>query len=140
LGAAFRASAIKNIERVRLLQRSNAPVYLPVGTVGCQSDLRHRPVERPTMPGAPVYRLVCGDVWYHIDGASGAALEKLDSSRRAYRWFYSALHTLDIPVLMEAPEVCTVLIIALCALGLAFSLSGVVIGWRRLRVSSTRRL
>ena len=86
LGAAFRASAIKNIERVRLLQRSNAPVYLPVGTVGCQSDLRHRPVERPTMPGAPVYRLVCGDVWYHIDGASGAALEKLDSSRRAYRW------------------------------------------------------
>jgi PepSY-associated transmembrane protein len=94
----------------------------------------------PTMPGAPVYRLVCGDVWYHIDGASGAALEKLDSSRRAYRWFYSALHTLDIPVLMEAPGVRTVLIIALCALGLAFSLSGVVIGWRRLRVSSTRRL
>jgi hypothetical protein len=54
--------------------------------------------------------------------------------------FYSALHTLDIPVLMEAPGVRTVLIIALCALGLAFSLSGVVIGWRRLRVSSTRRL
>ena len=54
----------------------------------------------PTMPDAPVYRLVCGDVWYHIDAASGAALEKLDSSRRAYRWFYSALHTLDIPALM----------------------------------------
>jgi uncharacterized iron-regulated membrane protein len=89
----------------------------------------------PTMPGAPVYRLVCGDVWYHIDGASGAALEKLDSSRRAYRWFYSALHTLDIPALMTAPTVRTVLIVALCALGLVFSLSGVVIGWRRLRMT-----
>ena len=89
----------------------------------------------PTVPDAPVYRLVCGDVWYHIDAASGAALEKLDSSRRAYRWFYSALHTLDIPALMAAPGVRTMLIIALCALGLVFSLSGVVIGWRRLRMT-----
>src|SRR5262249_22238878 len=36
-----------------------------------------------TMPDAPVYRLVCGELWYHIDAASGAALEKLDASRRA---------------------------------------------------------
>jgi uncharacterized iron-regulated membrane protein len=89
----------------------------------------------PTMPGAPVFRLVCGDAWYHIDGASGAALEKLDSSRRAYRWFYSALHTLDIPALMAAPAARTVLIMLLCALGLVFSLSGVLIGWRRLRMT-----
>jgi len=94
-----------------------------------------------TIPDAPVYRLVCGDVWYHIDAASGAALEKLDSSRRAYRWFYSALHTLDFPALLAAPAVRTVLIVALCIAGLAFSLSGVVIGWRRLRltVRSTQR-
>jgi uncharacterized iron-regulated membrane protein len=94
----------------------------------------------PTMPGAPVYRLVV-NVWYHIDAASGIALEKLDSSRRAYRWFYTALHTLDFPALMAPPAVRTVFIVALCAVGLAFSLSGVVIGWRRLRVtvSSTRR-
>src|SRR5262249_37208361 len=85
-----------------------------------------------TIPDAPVYRLVCGDVWYHIDAASGAALEKLDSSRRAYRWFYSALHTLDFPALLAAPAVRTVLIVALCIAGLAFSLSGVVIGWLRL--------
>ena len=95
----------------------------------------------PTMPGAPVYRLVCGNIWYHIDAASGAALEKLDSSRRAYRWLYSALHTLDILALLATPAVRTVLIVVLCGVGLAFSLSGVVIGWRRLRltVSSTRR-
>jgi uncharacterized iron-regulated membrane protein len=80
-------------------------------------------------------RLVCGDVWYHIDAASGGALEKLDSSRRAYRWFYSALHTLDFPALLAAPAVRTVLITALCVLGLVFSLSGVVIGWRRLRMT-----
>jgi hypothetical protein len=93
----------------------------------------------PTMPGAPVYRLVCGDVWYHIDAASGGALEKLDSSRRAYRWFYSALHTLDLPALLAAPAVRTLLIVVLCIVGLAFSVSGVVIGWRRLRLTVSSR-
>src|SRR5262249_1584483 len=74
-----------------------------------------------TMPDAPVYRLVCGELWYHIDPASGAALEKLDASRRAYRWFYSALHTLDFPALLAAPALRTLLIVALCMAGLAFS-------------------
>ena len=85
------------------------------------------------VPRAPVYRSVCGDVWFHIDAASGTVLEKLDSSRRAYRWLYGALHTLDLPALIAAPAWRTVLIVTLCAGGLGFSLTGVVIGWRRLR-------
>lgn len=32
------------------------------------------------------------DVWYHVDGASGANLEKLDARRRRYRWVYEAHH------------------------------------------------
>jgi hypothetical protein len=90
------------------------------------------------MPGAPVYRVVCGDAWLHIDGASGAAMEKLDASRRAYRWFYSALHTLDFPALIARPALRTVLIVGLCALGLAFSATAVVIGWRRITSSAAR--
>ena len=84
------------------------------------------------MPGAPGYRLICGDTWFHIDGANGALLEKLDRSRRAYRWLYAALHTFDVPVLMARPMLRTVLIVALCGLGFVFSLTGIVIGWRRL--------
>jgi hypothetical protein len=83
-------------------------------------------------PGAPVFRVVCGDDWFDIDGANGALLEKLDSSRRAYRWLYSALHTLDFPVLTARPALRTVLIVALCGCGFIFSLTGVVIAWRRL--------
>jgi hypothetical protein len=85
------------------------------------------------MPDAPVYRSICGDVWFHIDGANGAMLEKLDRSRRAYRWAYGALHTLDFPALIARPLLRTALIVMLCGLGLAFSMTGVVIGWRRLR-------
>jgi len=85
------------------------------------------------MPGAPVYRAVCGGVWLHIDGASGALIERLDPSRRAYRWLYSALHTLDLPALTGRPMLRSLLIESLCFLGLAFSLTGIVLAWRRLR-------
>jgi hypothetical protein len=85
--------------------------------------------------GAPVYRSRCGDLWFDIDGADGNVLQRLDASRRAYRWFYSALHTLDFPVLMAHPRLRDVLIVGLCALGLVFSVTGIVIGWRRLRAS-----
>jgi hypothetical protein len=85
------------------------------------------------VPGAPVYRSVCGDVWFHIDGANGALLERSDPSLRAYRWLYRALHTLDMPALTSRPALRGALIVSLCGLGLIFSLTGIVIGWRRLR-------
>ncbi|EJN11764.1 hypothetical protein PMI42_04937 [Bradyrhizobium sp. YR681] len=88
-----------------------------------------------TVPGAPVYRSRCGDVWLDIDGADGRVLQRLDASRRAYRWVYGALHTLDFPILVAHPRLRDVLIVGLCALGLVFSMTGIVIGWRRLRLS-----
>ena len=82
---------------------------------------------------APVYRIRCGETWYHIDGADGRVIEKLDASRRAYRWAYQALHTFDYPALNARPEIRTFVILVLCGAGLAFSITGVVIGWRRLK-------
>ncbi len=86
------------------------------------------------VPGAPDFRVVCGNDWFQIDGATGTLLEKLDSSRRAYRWFYGALHTLDFPVLTARPALRAALIVILCGCGLALSLTGVVIAWRRLLI------
>ena len=88
---------------------------------------------RSVMAGAPVYRLVCGDVWFNIDGASGAPLEKLDGSRRAYRWLYQGLHTLDFAPFNARPFLRTALISGLCGLGMLFSVTAIVIGLRRLR-------
>ncbi len=86
-----------------------------------------------TMPAAPIFRVVCGGDWFHIDGASGALLEKLDASRRAYRWLFGALHTLNFPALTARPALRTAVIVILCGFGFVFSLTGVVIAWRRLR-------
>lgn len=90
-----------------------------------------------SIPAAPVYRSRCGELWFDIDGADGRVLQRLDASRRAYRWFYGALHTLDFPILMGHPFLRDVLIVGFCALGLVFSITGIVIGWRRLRLSFT---
>src|SRR3954469_8132131 len=84
------------------------------------------------VPRAPVYRSYCGDLWFDIDGADGNLLQRLDSSRRAYRWFYGALHTLDFPVLVARPLLRDGLVVGLCTLGFLFSITGIVIGWRRL--------
>jgi len=85
--------------------------------------------------GTPVYRIACSDIWWQIDGADGRIIEKLDTSRRAYRWAYRALHTLDFPALAGKPRLRDGLIMLLCLLGFAFSISGVVIGWRRVKSS-----
>jgi hypothetical protein len=86
------------------------------------------------IPNAPAYRSICGDVCFDIDGATGAILERLDSSRRSYRWLYSGLHTLDFPALLDHPALRSALIVALCSLGFVFSTTGAVIGWRRMRL------
>lgn len=82
---------------------------------------------------APVYRIICAETWFHIDGATGAPLEKLDRSRRAYRWLYQGLHTLDLPLFATHAYWRTAIIILLCGLGVVFSLTAVIIGWRRLQ-------
>jgi hypothetical protein len=87
---------------------------------------------RSALRQAPVFRIICGDTWYEIDGATGALLTQMDSSRRAYRWLFGRLHTLDFPMLQSRPMLRSTIIVALCLCGLAFSLTGVVLAWRRL--------
>ena len=86
----------------------------------------------PSVAGAPVYRVVCGDDWYDIDASNGSLLEKLDSSRRAYRWLFGGLHKLDFPALAARPALRSTAVVGLCLLGFVFSLTGVVIAWRRI--------
>jgi hypothetical protein len=112
---------------VRRLGRACSPVL----AVAADSDY---PIGA-AMPGAPVFRAVCGEDWFDIDGATGALLEKLDSSQRAYRWLYQALHTFDAPALTSRPRLRSFLIVVLCGCGFLFSVTGVVIAGRRVLLS-----
>jgi hypothetical protein len=69
----------------------------------------------------------------YIDRYSGRFLTVMDSSRRSYAWIYYALHTFQFPGLIEHPDIRTVLVLALLALGFTASATGVVLSVKRLR-------
>ncbi|MCI4592081.1 PepSY domain-containing protein [Sphingobium sp. BYY-5] len=83
----------------------------------------------------PILRLKFVDparTWLHIDPATGALLGQLGAGGRSYRWLFNALHSLDLPWLLIWPVMRHVLIWFLSIAGVAISVSGMVIGWRRL--------
>lgn len=83
----------------------------------------------------PVWRVVFDDAhatWVHVDPATGAVIQRSDSRRRLSRWLFALLHSWDWLPLLERRPAWDLLLIALSAGGTLLSLTGVVIGWRRL--------
>jgi len=70
--------------------------------------------------------------WFHIDPRTGDIVGQTDSSRRSYRWLFNALHSLDFQLLLTYRPAWDITVWLLSSLGLIISMSGVVIGWRRL--------
>lgn len=82
--------------------------------------------------------------WLHLDPYSGAVIEQLDRRQRVERWVFRLLHSWDWLPLLELAWLRELLIIVGSLGGLAISVSGVVLGWRRLlrvrgRLHSPRR-
>lgn len=84
----------------------------------------------------PVLRVEFADAestWFHIDPATGEVLGGLDHSGRLRRWLFNGLHTLDFVGLLARRPAWDAVVWLLSAAGLIISLSGIVLGWRRLR-------
>jgi len=82
----------------------------------------------------PVLRVVFADAqasWVHVDPHTGMVLGRTDSHRRVSRWLFGMLHSWDWLPLLERRPMWDIVMIALSLGGLAMSLTGVVIGWRR---------
>jgi uncharacterized iron-regulated membrane protein len=99
------------------------------------ADDAYGQLRESTLPASTV-RVVIDDpaeTWVHVDTASGALLGVMDRSRRVYRWLFNGLHSLDFPGLANHhPLWDGVILIALLA-GFAFSVTSVVIGFKRTR-------
>ena len=70
--------------------------------------------------------------WVYVNPESGRVIQVMDRSRRLYRWLFFGLHTLDFP-LLASDWIWTPVMLGLLGFGFAFSITSVVIGWRRLR-------
>jgi len=83
----------------------------------------------------PIYRVAYDDpgrTWIHLDPRTGAIVGRLDDRARARRWLFAFLHSFDGWGWTDSRPAWDIALILLSAGGLAVSLSGVVIGWRRL--------
>jgi uncharacterized iron-regulated membrane protein len=89
----------------------------------------------------PVLRVGFDDAaqnWFHIDPRTGAIVGRSDRSRRTYRWLFNALHSVDFHALIAHRPAWDIVVWLLSLLGLVISISGVVIGWRHLRLNWRR--
>lgn len=71
--------------------------------------------------------------WFHIDLDTGAVVQRLTVTDRWARWLYNGLHSFDFALLFQHRPLWDVVLILLLACGFIFTLTAVVIGWRRLR-------
>ena len=104
-----------------------------IEAVGANDIYTH--LRNSRLPASAV-RLTLGDdssTWVHIDSANGRILSIMDRSRRLNRWLFNGLHSLDFPGFTDRRPLWDIVIIALLSVGLAFSITGVYIGYKRLR-------
>jgi hypothetical protein len=100
-----------------------------------EADSRYYPL-RHTPRNFPVARLSFADAdqsVFYIAPDSGRIVLTTNRHDSAQRWLFHALHRLDIAPLVAQPWLRDGIIIALCLLGGGLSLSGCILGWRRLR-------
>ncbi len=84
----------------------------------------------------PVYRVILKDdeqTRYYIDPNTGALLQRADSIGRWRRWLFSGLHRLDFTEWMRAQPFRDVLMWLTLLGGLAASVTGVYLAFRRVR-------
>ena len=103
-------------------------------------DLHYYDRAQHTMTGGgdkplPIWRLVFDDAhatWVHLDPHTGAVLGRTDTGRRTSRWLFAMLHSWDWMPLLERRPLWDIVLIVLSLGGTVLSVTGVVIGWRRL--------
>jgi len=90
----------------------------------------------------PVLRVKFNDVestWFHIDLKTGAVTGRKTLKNRVQRWLYNGLHSLDFSILIQHRPLWDVIIICLCCIGFIFSITSIVIGWRRVKNQSRKK-
>lgn len=105
-----------------------------------EADFQYYSREPHTMSGGekplPVLRISYGDAFHsvaYVDPRTGIVVQQVDDARRVRRWLFSMLHSWDwLPLLNHRP-LWDVLMVGLSVGGTVISLTGLVMGWRRLR-------
>jgi len=132
------------LDEQALIQASGKLLPYPIAEVQKldRYDLYYYARDPHTMGGGadkplPILRVIFADpnaTWVHIDPQTGSVLGKTDSHRRTSRWLFAMLHSWDWLPLLDRRPLWDILLIVLSIGGAVLSITGVVIGWRRLGI------
>ena len=89
--------------------------------------------------GLPAVRFAfddAGATLVYVDPRTGEVALSLDRAQRAGRWLFNLLHSWDLPVLLDGGWSRDAVLILLSLGGLGLSVTGIVIGVRRIRASA----
>lgn len=75
---------------------------------------------------------------YYINAQTTEILASQNSNSRIYRWLFNGLHCMDIPPLGDKLLARRITIFILSAGGIALTVAGIVLGWRRLSRGSRK--
>lgn len=84
----------------------------------------------------PVLRVRFDDAagtWAYIDPSTGLVAGRSDDNRRLYRWLFHAAHSWDFNALLRYRPAWDAVMWTLSLIGAAMSVSGIVVGYRRLK-------
>jgi uncharacterized iron-regulated membrane protein len=84
----------------------------------------------------PILRVQFADThntWSYLDPYTGDVALSMDSAQRSGRWLFSFLHSWDLPAILKTGVWRDAVLILLSLGGFALSLTGVVIGYKRMR-------
>jgi len=84
----------------------------------------------------PVLRVEFDDpnsTWVHLDPYTASVFNRLDSTGRIRRWLFNFLHSFDLRGFVDSRPIWDMVLILFSIGGFVLCISGVVIGWRRLR-------
>jgi len=128
--AALRAAAARLVPGARLANAETLEAYdFYYYARDEHAMLGH--VEKPL----PVWRLAYDDpqaTWVYLDPRTGQIVSRQDSGSRTSRWLFAFLHSWDWTGLLSRRPLWDALLVFLSLGGAALSLTGAVIGWRRL--------
>ncbi|MCX2863162.1 PepSY domain-containing protein [Paucibacter sp. PLA-PC-4] len=105
-----------------------------------QPDLHYYSLRHQTR-AFPVYRVAFDDAAgsvYYLEPRTARVALRVDQAGRWNRWLFNALHRWDFPPLAASVLVRDVVVTGLSSLGVALSLTGCVLAWRRLQSSGRR--
>lgn len=92
--------------------------------------------------GLPALRLDFADAarrTVYIDMHTGEVALSADRAQRASRWLFNLLHSWDLPTFLEYATTRVAALVTLSTGGLVIALTGMVIGWRRVKIFVAQR-